>query len=493
MKVALDKLAGAVSAAFLIKIKAVKMNTFITEDFLLQTETARALYHEHAAKMAIYDYHCHLPADQIAGDHQFANITQAWLYGDHYKWRVMRTNGVAEKYITGDATDFEKFEKWAETVPYCLRNPLYHWTHLELKRYFGIDKLLNPHTAKEIYESCNEMLRTPEFSVRNILRKMNVKLICTTEGPLNTLEHHRKIREDGFEIKVHTAFRPDKALAVEDISALNRWIDKLEEASDTSITDLASYIWALEKRHDFFHENGCRLSDYGLETAYAEDHTEREIKKIFGRIRSAKTLDMTERLKFKSAMMTEFALMDYQNSWVMQLHFGALRNNNSRMEKALGPDTGYDSIGDFEIARPLAKFLDRLDTINKLPKTILYNLNPRDNEVVATMIGNFQRGLIPGKMQWGSAWWFLDQKDGIERQINALSNMGLLSRFVGMLTDSRSFLSFPRHEYFRRILCNILGNDVENGLLPNDLELLGKMVEDICFNNAKNYFSMEID
>ncbi len=466
---------------------------FITEDFLLQTKTAKTLYHEHAEKMPIYDYHCHIPAKQIANDHQFENLTQIWLYGDHYKWRAMRTNGINERFCTGDASDWEKFEKWAMTVPYTIGNPLYHWTHLELKSPFAINKLLAPDTAKEIYESCSEMLRTPEFSVRNIMRKMNVKAICTTEGPLDTLEHHKKICEDGFEIKVHTAYRPDKGLAVENVSALNEWLNKLEEVSDTEIKDFASCLEALQKRHDYFHENGCRLSDYGIETAYAADFTKSEIEQIFSKIRAGKELDESERLKFKSAMMYEFVLMDHAAGWVMQLHLGALRNNNTRMLKTLGPDTGFDSIGDFEIAKPLAKFLDKLDKNNKLPKTILYNLNPRDNELIATMAGNFQDGSVPGKMQYGSGWWFLDQKDGMEKQLTVLSNMGLLSRFVGMLTDSRSFLSYPRHEYFRRILCNMLGNDVEAGVIPNDLDLLGKMVEDICFNNAKDYFPMQVE
>ena len=386
----------------------------------------------------------------------------------------MRTNGIEERYCTGDASDWEKFEKWAQTVPYTLRNPLYHWTHLELKNPFGIkDKLLNPATAREIYNICSEMLQTPDFSVRSIIRKMNVKLICTTEGPLDTLEHHKKIREDGFEVKVHAAFRPDRGMAVENVSALNLWINGLEEAADMQINDFSSYLEALHKRHDYFHQNGCRLSDYGLETIYTEDYTAREIEKIFDKLRVGKSLDFTESLKFKSAMMFEFALMDYEAGWVMQLHLGAMRNNNTRMFKALGPDTGFDSIGDFEIARPLAKFLDSLDKDNRLPKTILYNLNPGDNELIATMAGNFQDGSVVGKMQYGSGWWFLDQKDGMEKQMTVLSNMGLLSRFIGMLTDSRSFLSYPRHEYFRRILCNILGNDVETGLLPNDMELLG--------------------
>ncbi len=470
------------------------MTEFITEDFLLQTQTAQTLYHEHAKKLPIYDYHCHLPADLIAADHKFDNLTQAWLYGDHYKWRAMRTNGVPEQYVTGEAGDWEKFEKWAQTVPCCLRNPLYHWTHLELKNPFGIkDKLLGPDTAREIYDICSEKLKSPDFSVRNIMRKMNVKLVCTTEGPLDTLEHHQKIREEGFDVKVHTAFRPDQAMAVENIQALDGFIQKLCQMCDTDIRSYDSYIEALRKRHDYFHQNGCRLSDHGLETVYAEEYTEGEINAIFDKILQIKELGASERLKFKSAMLVDLALMDHEAGWVQQFHLGALRNNSTRLFKALGPDIGCDSMGDFETARPLSKLLDRLDTNNQLPKTILYNLNPRDNALLATMIGNFQDGSEPGKMQYGSGWWFLDQKDGMEDQMNVLSNMGLLSRFVGMLTDSRSFLSYPRHEYFRRILCNTLGNDVESGLLPNDLKLLGAMVEDISFNNAKKYFPMALD
>ena len=405
----------------------------------------------------------------------------------------MRANGIAEKYITGEVSDYEKFEKWAQTVPYTLCNPLYHWTHLELKNPFGIKgKLLGPDTAKEIYDHCSEMLKTPQFSVRNIICKMNISLICTTEEPLDSLEHHKKIREDNFEIKVYAAFRPDKTLAVEDLPALNVFMDKLEEACDMEITNFTSYINAIRERHDFFHENGCRLSDYGLETAYAEGYTQSEIEKIFNKIRTGQDLGRSECLKFKSAMMFELAMMDAEAGWVMQLHLGALRNTNTRMLQTLGPDTGFDSIGDFEIAVPLAKFLDRLNSSNKLPKTIIYNINPRDNELIASMIGDFQDGSCPGKIQHGPAWWFLDQKDGIEKQIAALSNMSLLSRFIGMTTDSRSFLSFPRHEYFRRILCKLLGDDVEAGLLPADMVLLGQMVEDICFNNAKNYFPMEL-
>jgi glucuronate isomerase len=467
---------------------------FLTEDFLLQSKTAKTLYHEYAVKMPIYDYHCHLPASQIAADHRFANLTQAWLYGDHYKWRAMRTNGVAEEFITGKASDREKFDQWAGTVPYCLGNPLYHWTHLELKRPFGIkNKLLGPDTAEEIYDRASEMLNSPEFGVRSIMRKMNVKLVCTTDDPLDSLEYHRQIRHDRFEIKVHPAFRPDRAMAVEDLPCLNAFIGRLGGICDIEINNYHKYLEALRDRHKYFHDNGCRLSDHGLDTAYAEDYTETEIKNIFQKIICGKDLSGEERLKFKSAIMVEFALMDCEAGWVQQLHIGALRSNSTRLFNELGPDIGCDSMDDQLIARPLARFLDRLDASGDLARTILYNLNPRDNAVMATMIGNFQDGSTPGKMQYGSAWWFLDQKDGMEEQMRILANMGLLSRFVGMLTDSRSFLSFPRHEYFRRILCNMLGSDIENGLLPSDIPLLGKMVEDICFNNAKNYFPMALD
>lgn len=470
------------------------MQGFLKDDFLLQTKTARVLYNDFASQMPIYDYHCHLPVKDIAEDRKFDNLTQIWLAGDHYKWRAMRTNGVDERCITGDASDHNKFMEWAKTVPYCIRNPLYHWTHLELKKPFGISNtVLNGESAEMIYDACSEMLRTPEFSVRNIMRKANVKLVCTTEGPADSLDWHQKIREDGFEIKVHTAYRPDKALAAEDLPSLNSWFGMVGELSGIEIKDWQSFLDAFGNRHDYFHNNGCRLSDYGLETAYAESYTEAEIKSIFDKILSCKELSAVELLKYKSAVLYEFALMDSNAGWVLQLHLGALRNNNSRMMRTLGADTGFDSIGDFEIARPLSKFLDKLDSNNKLPKTVLYNLNPRDNELMATMLGNFQDGSVAGKLQYGSGWWFLDQKDGMEKQINALSNLGLLSRFIGMLTDSRSFLSYSRHEYFRRILCNMLGNDVENGLIPNDITLLGKMVEDISYNNARNYFEMDCE
>jgi glucuronate isomerase len=469
------------------------MKPFMDDNFLLQTKTAETLYHEYAAAMPIFDYHCHLPPQQIADDIQFENITQAWLYGDHYKWRAMRTNGTDERFCTGDANDWEKFEKWAQTVPYTLRNPLYHWTHLELRRYFGIDDLLNSETAKAVYEESSELLNSPEFSTRNIMRKMDVKAVCTTDDPTDTLEYHQTIKEDGFEIRILPTWRPDKGMATEDIKSLNNWIYKLAEIADVDIKDFDSYITAIQKRHDFFHKTGCRISDHGIETAYAEDYSTAEIRNIFDNILSGKELSCEEQLKFKSAMLVEYSLMDHAKNWTQQFHLGALRNNSSRMLRTLGPDTGFDSILDIEIAKPLAKFLDRLDTCNQLPKTVLYNLNPRDNELIATMIGNFQDGSIPGKIQFGSGWWFLDQKDGMEKQIESLSNLGLLSRFVGMLTDSRSFLSYPRHEYFRRILCNILGNDMETGLIPNDMKLVGKMVKDICFNNAKSYFDINLD
>ena len=465
------------------------MKPFMDENFLLHTKTAQDLYHNHAAKMPIFDYHCHINPKQIADDVRFENITQIWLYGDHYKWRGMRTNGVDEKYCTGNATDREKFDKWAETVPQTLRNPLFHWTHLELKKFFGIDKILSPKTADEIWETCNAKLNSPGYSVRGIIKMANVHTICTTDDPVDSLEYHQQIKASGFETHVLPAWRPDKAMAVENQKAFNDYIDLLAVAAAMNIATFGDLMTALDKRHAFFHENGCRLSDHGLETAIAEDYTAAEIETIFAKIRSGKDLNQSEILKFKSAMLYEFGVMDHSRGWSQQFHIGALRNNNTRLFRKLGADVGFDSIGDFEIAKPLSKLLDKLDMENKLAKTVLYNLNPRDNELFGTMIGNFQDGSVPGKMQFGSGWWFLDQKDGMEKQINALSNLGLLSRFVGMLTDSRSFLSYTRHEYFRRTLCNILGNDVENGEIPYDMELLGQMVENISFNNAKNYFN----
>ncbi len=459
------------------------------KDFLLQTDVAKELYHNHAAKMPIFDYHCHINPQEIAEDKEYENITQLWLYGDHYKWRGMRTNGVDEKYCTGNASDWEKFEKWAETVPHTLRNPLFHWTHLELKKFFGIDKVLSPATAREIWEECNAKLQTPEYSCRGIIKMANVHTICTTDDPVDSLEYHRAIKADGFETNVLPAWRPDKAMAVENAASYNEYLSELEEAANLNINSFGDLMDALDDRHEFFHLNGCRLSDHGVETVLAEDYTEAEIEKIFSKVRKGGTLTKEEVVKFQSCMLYEFGIMDHSRSWTQQFHIGALRNNNTRLFKKLGPDTGFDSIGDFDIARPLSRLLDRLDMENKLSKTILYNLNPRDNELMATMIGNFQDGSVPGKMQYGSGWWFLDQKDGMEKQMQALSSLGLLSRFVGMLTDSRSYLSYTRHEYFRRTLCNLLGNDVENGEIPYDMELLGSMIENICFNNAKAYFN----
>ncbi|MBP6430396.1 MAG: glucuronate isomerase [Ferruginibacter sp.] len=465
------------------------MKKFLDENFLLSNKTAVELYYAYAKDMPIIDYHNHLPPQQIADDINFENITQAWLYGDHYKWRAMRTNGIAEKYCTGNATDFEKFEQWAATVPYTLRNPLYHWTHLELQRYFDVNTVLNPNSVKAIYDECSAKLQTKEYSVKGLLQKMNVKVICTTDDPIDDLAYHQKIQSDNWETKVLPAFRPDKAMNVDDATAFNAYLQKLEEASNTTITTFDDYITALQNRHQYFADNGASVSDHGLEEIYAEDFTEAEIKSIFTKIKNGNHLLLDENKKFKSAMLLQFAEWDYEKGFVQQYHLGALRNNNSRMMQQLGADTGWDSVGDFSQAKALAKFLNTLDKKNKLAKTIIYNLNPADNEVFATMIGNFNDGSSAGKIQWGSGWWFLDQKDGMTKQLNALSNMGMLSKFVGMLTDSRSFLSFPRHEYFRRILCNIFGEEIENGEMPNDIQWTGKIIQDICFNNAKQYFN----
>ena len=467
------------------------MKKFLDENFLLKTKTAQRLYHDYAKEMPIIDYHCHLPQSQIAEDKQFENLTQIWLYGDHYKWRAMRTNGVDESYCTGNQPDYAKFEKWAETVPYTMRNPLYHWTHLELQRYFNIDELLSPDTAKEIYEECTAKLQTPDYTVRNLLRKMNVRLVCTTDDPVDDLAQHRQLKEEGFEIPILPAFRPDAAMNVDNPVTFNNYIGRLEKAADVSIGSFKEFIDALKKRHDFFAANGCNVSDHGLEHIYAEDYTDAEIKNIFNAVRSGKTLSGLERNQFKSYMLIQFAEWDWERGWVQQYHLGALRNNNSRKLQEVGADTGWDSIGDFRQGKNMSKFFSRLEGSNKLTKTILYNLNPADNELMATMIGNFNDGSIAGKVQYGSAWWFLDQKDGMTKQINALSNMGLLSRFIGMLTDSRSFLSFPPHEYFRRILCNLFGEEIEDGELPNDTEWIGKIIQDICFNNAKQYFNWQ--
>ena len=466
-------------------------DVFITENFLLQNDRAVELYHRFAREQPIIDYHCHLPPRQIAEDHRFANLAQIWLYGDHYKWRAMRSAGVAERYCTGDATDWEKFEKWAEVVPKTLRNPLYHWTHLELKRPFGIsDRLLNPQTARGIWEQCNALLAGDEMSCRGIMRQMKVVLVCTTDDPLDSLEYHAAIAADrSFKIRVLPTFRPDKALAIDATGAFNPYVDRLADVSGISIGDqFPRFVEALRRRHDFFHLSGCRLSDHGPETIEAEEGTAQDAAGVFSRVRGGHRPSPQETALFRSALLHEMALWDHERGWTQQFHLGALRNNNTRMFQKLGPDTGFDSIADVAQARGLSRFLDRLDRTNQLAKTILYNLNPADNEVLGTMIGNFQDGSVPGKIQFGSGWWFLDQKDGMEKQLNCLSNLGLLSCFVGMLTDSRSFLSYTRHEYFRRILCNLLGTEMRQGLLPDDVEMVGGLVRDVCYFNAERYF-----
>jgi glucuronate isomerase len=465
------------------------MSEFLDDNFILQNKTAQKLYNEHAKNMPIIDYHCHLSPKDIAEDRQFDNLTRIWLEGDHYKWRAMRANGVNEDYITGKISDYDKFLKWAETVPYTMRNPLYHWTHMELLRPFGIKKILNSSTAKEIYDEVSAMLKTPEYSVQGILKKMNVEVVCTTDDPIDSLEYHKKIKASGLKIKVLPTWRPDKAMAVENLETYNAYIAELEKVTNLNIDNFHILLEALEKRQNYFAENGCRASDHGLETFYARDYKDSEITLIFLKIRKGKWLDKEEILKFKSAMLYHFSVMDHKKGWAQQFHIGAIRNNNTKMFRKLGPDTGYDAIGDFEIAREMSKFFDRLALENKLAKTVVYNLNPRDNELMVTLAYAYNDGTTPGMMQFGSGWWFLDQKDGMEKQITSLSNLGLLSRFVGMLTDSRSFLSYPRHDYFRRILCNMLGRDIENGELPaSEMEFIGKMVENISYNNAKEYF-----
>ena len=465
------------------------MKDFLDKDFLLKTTTAKRLFHDYAADMPIIDYHCHLSPKDIAEDRIFNNIAEVWLHGDHYKWRAMRTNGIHESYCTGDKPDLEKFEQWAATVPYTMRNPLYHWTHMELQRYFNVTEQLSPANAKAVYEHCSAMLQTNEFSVRNLLRKMKVKLVCTTDDPVDSLEYHRAMQEEAADIKMVPAFRPDMAMNVGNTESFLQYVRKVEVAAGMQVNRFEDYLMALKRRHDFFAQMGCRVSDHGLEEIYADDYTAEEIIIIFERLLKGETLCLKCQRQFKSAMLVHFAEWDHEKGWVQQFHLGALRNNNTRMLNQLGPDTGWDSIGTFDQGKALSKFLNGLDTKDKLTKTILYNLNPADNEVLATMVGNFNDGSVAGKIQFGSGWWFLDQKDGIIKQLNALSNMGLLSRFVGMLTDSRSFLSFPRHEYFRRILCDLIGTEVEEGELPNDIEWLGKMVQDICYNNNVNYFN----
>ena len=467
---------------------------FIHSDFLLTTDWARRLFHEVAKDLPIIDYHSHLPADRIATDHRFRNLAEIWLEGDHYKWRALRTDGVDERLITGDAGDWEKFEAWADALPRLLRNPLYHWTHLELRRPLGIDDaLLSPATAREIWERANARLAEPAMSCRGILKRMNVVLVCTTDDPVDSLEHHRAIAADRmFGVKVLPTWRPDKALAVGDPAAWNRWVAKLEAAAGVSIGDYDDFLEALERRHEFFHANGGRLADQGLESLPAAEPSGKRAAAVFLKARKGTTPTPEEAETFRSTLLLELAAMNHARGWTQQLHLGAMRNNNTMMLKRLGPDSGYDSISDAEQARPLAAFLDRLERTGRLTKTILYNLNPRDNALMATMAGNFQGGGVPGRIQWGSGWWFLDQLDGMRAQIETLSQMGLLSRFVGMLTDSRSFLSFTRHEYFRRMLCGIIGEDIEKGLIPPEWELVAPLVRDVCHDNAVRYFGFDL-
>jgi glucuronate isomerase len=466
---------------------------FIHDDFLLETPVAADLYHRFAANLPIIDYHCHLPVEQIAKDHRFRSITEIWLDGDHYKWRAMRANGIAERYCTGDASDWEKFLAWARTVPGTLRNPLYHWTQMELKRPFGVEELLNERTAKDAFERCNAALLRPEFSAQGLLRQAKVAVVCTTDDPADSLEHHQALaKRPDPETRVYPTWRPDRSLQIDDPPAFSSWLARLEAAAGLAIGTWEQFLLALDNRHAAFHDAGCRASDHGLEQIDAEPWADADVKGVFERARAGQPPDSGTLRRYRSALLHRFAVMDHARGWVQQYHLGALRNNNTRLRRTLGADTGFDSIGDFEMARPLARFLDRLDEKDQLAKTILYNLNPRDNELFASMVGNFQDGSVPGKLQHGSAWWFLDQLDGMTAQLRALSNMGLLSRFVGMITDSRSFLSYSRHEYFRRLLCNILGHDVKRGLVPDDRELLGRMVQDIAFFNARAYLGLEL-
>jgi glucuronate isomerase len=461
---------------------------FITDDFLLENKYSKILYHDYAAKQPIIDYHNHLAPNQIAENKLFDNITSIWLAGDHYKWRAMRTLGISEEFITGVASNWEKFEKWAYAVPYTMRNPLYHWTHLELLRYFGIHQTLNQGNAREIYDLTNSQLQSPGFSAQGLLSQMNVKVVCTTDDPTDNLIHHQNFAKQGNEMKMKPAFRPDKAFAVENPLVYHHYIEKLSESSSISIESFSDLLAALQNRIDFFHKIGGRLSDHGLENLYFEPDSKLDLETIFKKAITAQVLTKAEISFFKFNTLIELGKMYHAKGWVQQFHVGALRNNNTRGLTKLGPDTGFDSIGDFSQASALSGFLNLLDKTDQLTKTIIYNLNPSDNEVIASMTGNFNDGSIKGKIQFGSAWWFLDQKDGMEKQMNSLSNIGLVSCFVGMLTDSRSFLSFPRHEYFRRILCNLFGKDIANGELPNDEQWIGKIISDICYNNANEYF-----
>lgn len=463
--------------------------SFIHKDFLLATKTARRLYHEFAAEEPIFDYHCHISPKDIAENRQFKNLFEIWLEGDHYKWRAMRSNGVPEKFVTGDASPQDKFLAWAKTVPHTLRNPLYHWTHLELKRYFGINDLLGPGTAAKVWREANARLATPELTTQGILKKLKVKVVCTTDDPVDDLRFHRAFAKQGHPTRMLPAFRPDKALTVHQPEAFNAWVGQLATAANREIGNLGDFLQALDQRHEFFHQQGCRLSDHGMNHCFADFCSEDTAAAIFAKARKGEAVTTAEHAQFATYLMVFFGHLDAQRGWVKQLHLGALRNNNARLLGQLGPDTGFDSIGDFPQAQTLAAYLNRLDADNRLPKTIIYNLNPADNYVFASMIGNFQDGTVPGKIQYGSGWWFLDQKEGMEWQLNALSNLGLLSRFIGMITDSRSFMSYPRHEYFRRTLCNLIGRDVKNGLMPDDDQLIGPMVRNICYANARDYLN----
>lgn len=467
------------------------MKPFIHDDFLLQTATARDLYHSFAQNEPIFDYHCHLPQKLIADNHAFADLSEIWLGGDHYKWRAMRTNGVQERVCTGDATPREKFDAWCAAVPHTLGNPLYHWSHLELRRYFGIDEIISPKSADAIWKTANAKLAG--MRVHDILAANKVAVICTTDDPADSLADHERIAKLGIKTRVYPTFRPDKALGVNAPAAYNAWLERLGGAAGMPVKTFDDLLTALKKRHDDFHAVGCRLSDHGMEQALAEPCTHAEATAIFAAARAGRAATTDDWAKFGSFLMLEFGRWDAVKGWTKQLHLGALRNNNDRLLKQLGPDTGFDSIGDFPQARALSRYLNALDSTGELPRTVLYNLNPADNYVFATMIGNFQDGSVAGKMQFGSGWWFLDQKEAMEWQMNALMNLGLLSRFVGMLTDSRSFLSYTRHEYFRRVLCNLLGAMIERGEIPNDRELVGGMVKNICFANARGYFRLELD
>ena len=464
---------------------------FIHEDFLLQSKTAQRLYHEFAAPQPILDYHSHLPSADVAANRRFADLFEIWLEGDHYKWRAMRANGVDERFCTGDASPREKFQAWARTVPMTLRNPLYHWTHLELKRYFNIDESLGEYTAESIWDRSKVMLQEDDLSAQGILRKFNVRICCTTDDPCDTLDHHRSVNASELGFRMYPTFRPDKALLVDQPAAFNQWLDALEATSNVSIVSLSHLLDALRQRHTFFHDSGARLSDHGLPHCYSKPCTQAEAASIFAKARSGVAASVNEHAQFASFMMIFFGFLDAQRGWTKQLHLGALRGNSTRGLREIGPDSGFDSIGDWPQADALGQYLDRLEQEKALPKIVVYNHNPTDNYVVATMVGNFQDGSMAGKVQFGSAWWFLDQQEAMKWQMNALSNCGLISTFIGMLTDSRSFLSYPRHEYFRRTLCGLFGDDIEAGLLPDDYELVGPVIREICFGNAQRFLGLK--